>query len=59
MWLFFLVLKDDGPWWWSSGKSARLLLQQSKFESQWNLPFFCKIAAEKNENKPKEVGFGD
>ena len=41
---FNLTYGNIGPWWLSSGKHARLLLQQSEFESCWNLQFFsCKI----------------
>jgi len=35
---------------------ARLLLQQSEFESRWSLQFFCKFVFEKNVNKQKEAG---
>ena len=46
------------PLWCSSGQRARLLFQQSEFESRFRLHFFCKMLFEKNENIQKEAGVG-
>ena len=40
------------------GPIARLLLQESEFESRWSLQFFCKIVVEKNGKKQKETEVG-
>ena len=50
-------LDDIGPWWLSNVKRARLLLDQSEFESQWLYSFILKMLFEKNEINEKDAHF--